>query len=343
MFKSAPPAGTYNVNVTVSGSDVLGNDNTWRLLEIEVTGQTTEDLVGDHFVTTWKTTGPSENIRFPASGDGTYTVMWGDGTAPETLSKSKAHGYSSPGIYTMSVYGDLWSIKLGSYRNSHAVKLQSIEQWGNIEWTTMNSAFYGASSMRYKANDVPDLSGVNDTSNMFRDATAFNGNLSSWDVSSVTNMTSMFRDATAFNGNLSSWDVSSVTDMTFMFNGASDFNQSLSNWNVSSVIDMERMFFSASDFDGDISNWNVSSVTRMYSMFESALAFNGNLSSWDVSSVTDMTFMFYGASAFNGDISNWKRLLCHRHVRHVRRRLLIRSKSWKLVRGACRHHLRRLR
>ena len=42
MFKSTPPADTYNVTVTASGTDVFSNGNNWRLLEIRVTGQTTD-------------------------------------------------------------------------------------------------------------------------------------------------------------------------------------------------------------------------------------------------------------------------------------------------------------
>jgi surface protein len=46
---------------------------------------------------------------------------------------------------------------------------------------------------------------------MFYSATAFNQNISNWDVSSVTNMESMFQSAAAFNQNLSSWNVDGVT------------------------------------------------------------------------------------------------------------------------------------
>ena len=46
---------------------------------------------------------------------------------------------------------------------------------------------------------------------LFYGATAFNQNLSSWDVSSVTNMNSMFYGATAFNQDISSWIVDNVT------------------------------------------------------------------------------------------------------------------------------------
>ena len=39
---------------------------------------------------------------------------------------------------------------------------------------------------------------------MFRDAAAFNGDLSGWNVSKVTGMSGMFWNAAAFNGNVSS-------------------------------------------------------------------------------------------------------------------------------------------
>ena len=54
-------------------------------------------------------------------------------------------------------------------------------------------------------------------------------------TSSVTYMNSMFQNATAFNGDISSWDVSSVTDMGEMFYGAVAFNQDLSGWCVSNI------------------------------------------------------------------------------------------------------------
>ena len=52
-----------------------------------------------------------------------------------------------------------------------------------------------------------------------------------WDrvvTSLVTDMSDLFKDATSFNQNISSWDTSSVTTMEDMFRGASAFNQDLS-------------------------------------------------------------------------------------------------------------------
>eukprot|EP01046_Picozoa_sp_COSAG06_P032774 COSAG06_NODE_3298_length_5538_cov_3.853833_6_plen_175_part_00 len=88
---------------------------------------------------------------------------------------------------------------------------------------------------------------------MFNGASAFNCDLSAWDVSAVQDMGSMFYGASAFS-NLSAWDVSAVQDMGSMFYGASAFNSNLSAWDVSAVHDMgsmfERMFAEASAFNG---------------------------------------------------------------------------------------------
>ena len=399
MFKSDPSAGTYNVVVTASGTNVFENGNNWRLLEIEVTGQTSDNtppviiLTGDNptvltvgdmyteqgavcdddvdadkaaivagdmvdantpgqytvtydctdsssnnatqvsrtvtvgaFVTTWKTTTTDESITLPISGSG-MTVNWGDGQT-STASGQVSHTYNTAGDYTIQITGELTRFYLNNA--GYASKLVSIDQWGTASWTTMNNAFWGASNMVYNAADSPDLSSVTDMSDMFRDASSFNGNLSSWNVSSVTNMDSMFsgasdfnqplsswnvskvtnmgsmfRSASSFNGNLSSWDVYSVTRMFSMFSGASDFNQPLSRWDVSKVTNMAAMFASASSFNGDLSRWDVSSVTSMNSMFSLASSFNGDLSSWDVSKVTNMNNMFFVISVFQQNLGNW--------------------------------------
>ncbi len=146
---------------------------------------------------------------------------------------------------------------------------------------------------------------ITDMSEVFKDKTAFNGNISGWTVSSVTDMSSMFHGAGAFNGNISGWTVSAVTDMSGMFNNARAFNGNISGWTVSAVTDMSEMFRGATAFNRDLNNWTVSSVTTMSNMFYFAKVFNGDISGWDVSAVTDMSGMFHNADAFNRDLNNW--------------------------------------
>ena len=258
----------------------------------------------DAFVTTWQTTSAGETITIPVrNAAGNYTVHWGDGNSTTHVTDA-THTYAEAGNHTVSISGNFTQIRLtGDATN--AAKLQSIDRWGNITWTTMVGAFEGAVNMTYNAADTPDLSGVDSMIFMFSEAHSFNGNLSGWNVSSVTGMSSMFERASSFNGSLSGWDVSSVTDMSNMFRNAASFNQPLNDWNVSSVTDMNYMFYDADSFNGDLSGWDVSSVTSMISLFFGADSFNGSLSAWDVSQVTSMFATFHNADSFNQPLNDW--------------------------------------
>ena len=254
---------------------------------------------GSAFITTWKTTSNNEEITIP--GTGTYSVVWGDGAATDETDTAE-HEYADAGTYTVSITGGLKRIYLNA-DTAIAPKLQSIEQWGDAEWTSMEAAFDGAHNMEYNASDAPDLSGVDSTAYMFY-STSFNGDLSGWNVSQVTNMNSMFNGNARFNGDLSGWDVSQVTSMISMFWNAAAFNGDLSGWDVSQVTSMTSMFRSTS-FDGNLSGWNVSQVTSMTSMFYNTVDFNQPLNDWNVSQVTTMDRMFAGAISFDGNLSGW--------------------------------------
>jgi surface protein len=269
------------------------------------------------FITTWETTSSNESITIPTNGgpevtDYNFSINWGDGTV-ETITgddPDPSHTYSAPGTYTVAISGTFPHLFLdagysGIGDANNAQKLQSIEQWGDITWESMGSAFAGAENMVYNATDAPDLSGVTDMSEMFEDANAFNGAIGGWDVSGVENMSGMFERATSFNQDIGGWDVSGVTDMGSMFFNATSFNQAIGNWDVSGVEDMNRMFVAATAFNQDIGNWDVSGVTNMRIMFSSATSFNQDIGNWDVSGVTGMGAMFLSATSFNQDIGGW--------------------------------------
>ena len=99
--------------------------------------------------------------------------------------------------------------------------------------------------------------------------------------------------ASAFNQDLSKWDVSAVTNMGYMFFHASTFNQDLSKWDVSAVTNMGKIFYVDSAFNQDLSKWDVSAVTSMAYMFFRASAFNCKLcgDAW-VQSKADKSEMF---------------------------------------------------
>src|SRR6056297_832498 len=239
------------------------------------------------FITIWKTDNEGSSndnqITIPTTGGGyDYDVYW-ESTTSSAINGTESDNtgdltitFPSAGTYRVEISGDFPRIYLNSEGDKE--KILTIEQWGDVEWASMEKAFEGAIHLVYNASDAPNLTGVTNMGSMFARASAFNGNLNSWDVSSVTNMNSVFQDATSFDTDLNNWDVSNVTKIRNMFLGATSFNGDLSNWNVSSVTDMENMFGQASSFNGDLSNWNVSNVTNMDNMFANATMFKGDIS-----------------------------------------------------------------
>jgi len=262
------------------------------------------------FITKWQTTTADETVTIPTSGgaeitDFDFIVDWGDGTLERITGEDPdpSHTYADTGTHTIQIEGVLPYLQAGA--DGDLNQLISLDQWGGVEWQSMNNSFAWARNMEYKATDTPDLTSVTSTAGMFFAAEKLNGDFSSWNTSAVTDMSFMFDGAIIFNGDISTWDVSKVTNMREMFQNADSLNQDLSNWNVSSVTNMQGLFQNASSFNGDVSTWVTSSATNMFGLFAGATSFNQDVSEWDVSNVTDFGGMFLNAAAFDQDISNW--------------------------------------
>ena len=131
------------------------------------------------FITTWKTDNPGtsnhDQITIPTTGTGyEYNVDWGDGMSDTNITGDITHTYATPGTYTVSITGAFPRIYFNAsslFTPKESRKILTVEQWGNISWTSMASAFMGCANLRINAADKPDLSQVTDMTRMFYRAT----------------------------------------------------------------------------------------------------------------------------------------------------------------------------
>jgi len=271
---------------------------------------TSINLIAQAFITTWKTDNPgtsiNSSITIPTIGGVyNYDVDWdNNGTFDELgITGNITHDFGTPGTYTIRIQGDFPRIFFNDEFDKE--KILSVDQWGSLEWTSMASAFFGCNNLAGQANDVPDLSIVEDMTNMFSYATNFNQDISNWNTQNITSMRSLFTHAKNFNQDISNWNVSNVTNMSKLFSGATNFNQPIGNWITNSLTEMNSMFSDATEFNQNLSNWNTENVTSMVQVFYKASSFNGNISTWNIQNTTNLLRMFFGATSFNQDLNTW--------------------------------------
>ena len=121
-------------------------------------------------------------------------------------SKAATHTFAAPGLYTVRISGRMSGFGFGQpngtgwfKEHKDANKLVDIVQWGCVRLGNRGGSFYGCKNLgRLSARDVPDLTDVTNMSSMFAGASAFQSDLSQWNVSSVTSMGCMFDGASAF-------------------------------------------------------------------------------------------------------------------------------------------------
>jgi surface protein len=209
---------------------------------------------------------------------------------------------------------------------------QDISSWNVSKVTSMFYMFKGANRFnqslsnweRSTPGNISTLANVTSMNNMFESNVIFNNGLAvglpgtlTWNTIGVTDMQAMFSGATAFNCDVSGFNVSNCANLSFMFGGintpgqvSSRFNNggspSIGSWILKSTgsINMGGMFARAIVFDQPIGSWNTSRVTNMSNMFVSATTFNQNIGAWNVSNVTNFTEFMTGKTSGNFSSTN---------------------------------------
>lgn len=175
-----------------------------------------------------------------------FSINWGDNSPTQELNNyssanSVEHSYpvnttDSPQIYYITVWGEFnnW------YPSAFPQFITDVLYFGpaGVSYRFL----MGTNIETISAPDIPDASKMTDMSQLFLNASLFNGDINHWDTSNVVNMYSVFNGAKAFNQDIGNWDTSNVTNMDYMFNGAQSFNQKLPNWDVSKVESATDMF-----------------------------------------------------------------------------------------------------
>ncbi|CAM1344933.1 BspA family leucine-rich repeat surface protein [Tenacibaculum amylolyticum] len=259
----------------------LANNYSWTF-----DGDAYGGIEEEKFITTWTVSGGDLSIPIYMLGTSNdYTVDWGDGSIESGFTGDTTHTYATAGTYTVKIYGDF--SQLYFFNRAGKEKLTTIEQWGTNKWTGLDFSFYGCSNLELNADDVPDLSQVTSLGYAFQNASSFTDakdKLKDWNVSTITDFAGMFQ-GTAFNRNISGWNMQAADNISLMFYKNTVFNQPIGSWTFNNLTKCEAVFWEATSFNQDLSNWDVSKVTIFNYMFNGATSFNQSLANWDVGSV----------------------------------------------------------
>ncbi|CAI8798208.1 BspA family leucine-rich repeat surface protein [Chryseobacterium sp. IT-36CA2] len=284
------------------------------------------------FITLWKpnANGTIDNsINFGGTGT-SYTISWEEVGFPQHSGLMTSVTSNSNNPITISFGTSLninplqatYKLKVSNgnglfygFRANNGImnptgnqELIEISQWGNTTWLQQfDSGFANCPSLNVTATDTPDLTQINNLSQMFLNCSSLVGNnsFSYWNTNNITDMSSMFSRATLFNQNIGTWNTAKVTNFSSMFSFAASFNQNISAWNTISGTDFSSMFSDAVTFNQPLNSWNTKNATNFRYTFYNAVAFNQPLNNWNTSKATDFENMFKKATSFNQPIGNW--------------------------------------
>ena len=182
--------------------------------------------------------GAGESFTIPLTNGFTYnfTVDWGDGSAPSTVTTyndaDRVHSYTNAGTYDVKILGLMQQIRFNN--GGDKLKLIAIKNWGKVGITNMDASFYGCTNLASIPNSPIPFISITTCYSIFRNCTSITSipdNLF-YGLASCTNYDSAFYGCTGlttisaklFEGN------TIVTNFTSCFQSCS--NLSLVNGDI---------------------------------------------------------------------------------------------------------------
>ena len=181
------------------------------------------------FSTMWETTVSDLTITIPTFPGETYnyTIEWGDGYIDKNVTGDATHTYNASRQFDVRISGDFPRIYFNN--SGDKAKIVSINQWGNIKWSSMENSFYGCINMEGKAIDRPDLSNVDHLDGMFNGAVKFDQDIGMWAVDNVVSAVDMFKGVKLSTSNydalLIGWNSQSLNSGVVFSGGDSQYCQ----------------------------------------------------------------------------------------------------------------------
>lgn len=147
---------------------------------------------------------------------------------------------------------------------------------------------------------------------MFTGNTNFIGTgLANWNVTKVTNINS-FLSSTAFNSDISGWDLQSCIYASGLFSNTPFNHPSISNLNLHNISNIHSMFLGCTAFNQDVNTkvvgtgadaylaWDTDPVTVMFGCFKGCSSFNYSIDKWNIGQLdafSALASFFYGVGS----------------------------------------------